>query len=90
MCDCQSKECNCSNGGGGFVFGLILGALIAAAIIILNSKDKDKIIKKVKTKFNSVFSEDEIKKKINVIIPKDIIPPEPKPVARKPIKLFKK
>jgi predicted AlkP superfamily phosphohydrolase/phosphomutase len=67
-----------------------LGALIAAAIIILNSKDKDKIIKKVKTKFDSVFSEDEIKKKINVIIPQDIIPPVLKPTAHQPAKLFKK
>lgn len=88
----SNDECNCQRGNSGFIFGLILGAFIAAAIMVLNSKNKDKIIKNIKDKFNDFFKEEikENSKKISVTIPKDLIPSPPAPIPQKPAKLFKK
>jgi len=92
MTCCQDKECNCGDSSSSFVFGLIIGAFLAAAVIILTSKDKDKIIKNIREKLESFFKEKapEIKKKIAVIIPANLTPPPPAPSPKKPLKLFKK
>lgn len=106
MTCCQDKECNCGDNSSSFVFGLIIGAFLAAAVIILTSKDKDKIIKNIRAKIESLFKEKmpeikksipeikkkmpEIIKKIPVIIPKDLSPPPVVSSPKKPAKLFKK
>jgi signal transduction histidine kinase len=91
MACCQDKDCQCSGNNSSFVFGLIIGAFLAAAIIILTSKDKDKIIKNIREKIEKLFKDKapEIKKKIAVIIPKDLTPPPVAPSPKKPVKLFK-
>jgi len=99
MACCQDKECSCGGSSSSLVFGLIIGAFLAAAVIILTSKDKDKIIKNIRNKIDDLFKDKipeikknlpEIKKKISVIIPKNLSPPPVTPSPQKPVKLFKK
>lgn len=99
MTCCQDKECNCGGSSSSFVFGLIIGAFLAAAVIILTSKDKDKIIKNIRDRIEDLFKDKipeikknipEIKKKIAVIIPDSLSPPPVVSSPKKPAKLFKK
>ncbi len=51
--------CNDSknNNNSLFIMGLIIGAIIASAVVLISAEDKAKIIKKIKNKFNDFFGE---------------------------------
>jgi len=76
MACCQDKECSCGGSSSSFVFGLIIGAFLAAAVIILTSKDKDKIIKNIRNKIDDLFKDKipEIKKNLPEIMVAHNIP----------------
>lgn len=62
--------CNDKNNNSGFIVGLIVGALIASAIVLVSSEDKQKILKKIKSKFQDLLNnkvEPEIKKDVKII-----------------------
>ncbi len=44
-----------NNNNSLFILGLIFGALIASAVLLTSTEDKQKIIKKIKNKFNDLF-----------------------------------
>jgi len=83
MCDDHKN-----NNNSLFIMGLILGAIIASAVVLISAEDKQKIVKKIKIKFNNLFKdkiESEIKreekiakkvvKKAKKIIAKNIVTP---------------
>lgn len=70
MCNQQKN----SNNSSLFIMGLIIGAIIASAILLTSTEDKQKVIKKIKDKFNDLFK-DKVKpfiKKEEKIIKKEI------------------
>jgi len=89
-------SCNCdheSNSNSGFVFGIILGAIIGAAVAIyIYKNNKSDIFENLKKKLEGYFKEAPPKPhKIPVTIPKevevlDITPPK----TKKKAVLFKK
>ena len=85
--------------------GLILGAIIASALVLISAEDKAKIIKKIKNKFKNIFDDkigrdarsgvstvaSEIPKKISVTLPSDVETLNLTPQKTlKPKKVFKK
>ena len=68
---CQDNK---NNNNSLFIIGLIFGALIASAILLTSTKDKAKIIDKIKNKFKDLFDDKvtPIIKKESKIINKEI------------------
>jgi len=58
-----------------FIMGLIFGAIIAGVIVLTSTNDKIKIVKKIKDKFNDLFGDKKIIKKVNKIIESKVIEP---------------
>lgn len=81
----HDHSCSCQgNNNSGFIFGLIMGAIIAALVaIVIYKNDRSDIINQLQLKlikfFNDTFkTSSKITKKKPIVLPRKVVKPKPK------------